>query len=852
MSCSFDGSPSTSGVRWTVTETVAQYRIIKKLGAGGMGEVFLAEDTLLNRRVAIKFLSSRKTADEVAIKRLIREARAAARLEHPNICAIHEVRNDESGNYIVMQYVEGESLDAVLSKRKFEISEVLSIGIQLANALTEAHAGNVVHRDIKPQNIMINTRHQVKVLDFGLAKIEQAPQSDLVNASTLSLLTNPNVIIGTPSYMSPEHMQPEDMDSRSDIFSVGIVLYEMIAGKHPFLRKTTPSTISAILTSQPPDLVNYRKGIPPGLNRIVGKCLEKDKARRYQTAAELSNDLLALSRGVELGASAVGHRSRLVVNYSLLALLILAVVLAGVYLIRGLRSRAVPTTLTPSQPPVIDSVAILPFTCEGTDVDLKYLCDGITESLINKLSSIPHLRVSARTSILRYKDRDADALSAGRELNVKSVVTGKLTKQGDELKLQIDLIDVAAGSQLWGHAYNQKVSSVILIQDDICAQVAQNLRLQLSSNELDRLTKHYTENTEAYMLYVRGRFFWNRRTVEDLKKAVESFAAAIKVDPDYALAYTGLADTYLIQTRWGVGPPRELLPRAKEAAERAIALDAQLAEAHTSLASIKAEYDWDWPVIEREHRRAIELNPNYPTAHNFFAWYLMAMGRFDEAKAEMKRALESDPGSLGITASMGLPYYYSGDPDKAIEQYRKCLDMDSGFILGRWYLGMAYEQKGMYDEAIAEWNRIKLTDTSPELLANLAYSYALSGRKAEALESLAQLRNLSRDRYVSPFQVGLVYFGLGDLNVAFTYFEKAYNDRALPFTLNVDPRFRSIRTDPRFLRLLKYLHLEASGSARISFPYSNKRDPRHLTRRLRMPSIALGLRRIDIALRGGP
>jgi serine/threonine protein kinase/tetratricopeptide (TPR) repeat protein len=806
----------------TVTETVGQYRIIKKLGAGGMGEVFLAQDTLLNRRVAIKFLSPGKSTDIAAIKRLVREARAAARLDHPNICAIHEVRNDESGNYIVMQYVEGESLDAILNRKRFEIAEVLSIGVQLANALTEAHAGNVVHRDIKPQNIMINTRAQVKVLDFGLAKIEEAAKSDLANASTRSLLTNPNVIIGTPPYMSPEHMQPEEMDSRSDIFSVGIVLYEMIAGKHPFLRKTTPSTISAILTNQPPDLINYRKDVPPGLERIVRKCLEKDKATRYQTAGELSSDLLTLSREIDRGTSVVGNRSRLKARYSLLVLVILAVVLGGFYAIRGLRRMSWPGTPTVHEPTVIDSVAILPFTCEGTDVDLRYLCDGITESIINKLSSVPHLRVSARTSVLRYKERDADALAAGRELKVKSVVTGRLTKQGDELKLQIDLIDVAGGSQIWGHGYTQKVSNVLLIQDDICAQIAQNLRLQLSSKELNRLTKHNTDNTEAYMLYVRGRFFWNRRTVEDLKKAVESFTAAIKLDPEYALAYTGLADTYLIQTRYGVGPPRELLPRAKEAAERAITLDEELAEAHTSLASIKAEYDWDWPVIEREHRRAIELNPNYPTAHNFFAWYLMAMGRFDEAKAEMKLALESDPGSLSITASMGLPYYYSGDPDKAIDQYRKCLDMDSDFILGRWYLGMAYEQKGMYDEAIGEWTRIKLTDTSPELLANLAYSYALSGRKAEALEYLAELNSLSRDRYVSPFQVGTVYFGLGDLNQAFTYFEKAYTDRALPFTLNVDPRFGKLHTDPRFLRLIRYLHLEGSKSAQWSSPYSNE------------------------------
>lgn len=808
--------PSDPGVSGVVsTETIGQYRIIKRLGAGGMGEVFLAEDTSLNRQVAIKFLSPGKTNDTAAIKRLVREARAAARLNHPNICAIHEVRNDESGNYLVMQYVEGQSLDSILKTSTFKIREILAIALQLANALAEAHAGNVIHRDIKPQNIMIDSRDQVKVLDFGLAKIEEQTnaridsgsanaESDSANAETISLLTNPNLILGTPLYMSPDHMQPEDLDARCDIFSVGVVLYEMITGEHPFLRKTVPSTISAVLTHQPSPISNFRKDVPARLERIVQRCLEKDKLKRYQSASELANDISRLIRELDRNSFFL-TLSRPVVRYTLAAIAIVVMGAVGVY---SFRNRATQPSVAQSpvgQRNVIDSVAILPLTCQ--DAELDYLCEGLTESITNKLSSVPTIRVSARTSVLRYQKGEADALIAGRELGVKAVTTGKLTKQNDDLKIQIDLIKVSDGSQIWGQQYTQKISNVLLIQDDISAQIAQKLRLQLSSEELNRISKHYTENTEAYLLYARGRFFWNRRTVEDLKKAAENFEAAIRLDNNYALAYTGLADSYLILTRYGLAPPIELLDRAKAAAQKAIEIDDELAEAHTSLAAIKADYDWDWPIIEREHRRAIELNPNYPTAHNFYAWYLMSLGRFDEAKAQMRLAQELDPDSLGIRASVGLPYYYSGDMDSAIAQYRKCLEADSNFILARWYLAMGYEQKGMYDAAIAEWNQIESVDRSPELLSNLAYAYAMSGRRAQALQYLKELESLSKDRYVSPFHVGVVHLGLGDVNRAFDYFEKAYGDRSLPMTLNVDPRFTALHTDPRFIKLLQHLRL---------------------------------------------
>jgi serine/threonine protein kinase/Tfp pilus assembly protein PilF len=790
------------------SETIGHYRIIKKLGAGGMGEVFLAEDTFLHRQVAIKFLSSGQVPQAGVIKHLLKEARAAARLDHPNICAIHDVRNDNSGNYIVMQYVDGESLASMLKKRRsFEIKEILSIGLQLSNAIAEAHARNVIHRDIKPQNIMIDVRDRVKVLDFGLARIDDQVEFP-AKVETVSMSTNRYHIVGTPQYMSPEHMQPEDLDCSSDIFSLGIVLYEMIAGSHPFVRKTVTGTISAILSHEPPPLTSFRKDVPAGLDRLVRKCLEKDKSKRYEDGIALSTDISELINRLDRYPSVLGRLSSIHLKYAVLSLLLIALGFLGFQAIREASTKIVDSPkITHSIPTTLASVAVLPIRCDGISPELEYLCDGLTENIINRLSSVANLRVSPRTSVFRYKNREGDGLAAGRELNVKSIMTGKLAKQGDDLKIQIDLVDVETGSQIWGQQYTQKASSLLLIQDDISAQIAQRLRVQLSRDELSRLTKHYTDNNEAYMLYERGRFFWNRRTVEDLKKAVDSFEAAIKLDPNYALAYTGLADSYMIQTRYGVGPPKDLLERAKTAAEKAISIDEGLAEAHTSLAAIKADYDWDWPTIEREHRRAIELNPNYATAHNFYAWYLLAMGRPEEAKAEMQLALGLEPGSLSITASMGLPYYYSGDFDLAIAQYKKCLEMDSSFILAHWYLGMAYEQKGLYDEAIAQWNRIRSTDTSPELITNLGYSFAVSGRRDDALRCLADLQALAKERYVSAFQIGLIYLGLGNLDEAFLQFEKAYNDRSLPFTLNVDPRFKNLHSDPRFIKLLQHLRL---------------------------------------------
>jgi len=821
--------------------TISHYRILSRLGAGGMGEVYLAQDTTLNRKVAIKLLPPESVTDEQAKKRLIREAKAAATLDHPNICAIHEVGEEDGRSFIVMQYIEGETLAKLIQRKALDLRESLDIAVQVADALAEAHRHGIIHRDIKPQNIMVTPRGQAKVMDFGLAKVVRERSLAESEAETESLLTEPGVILGTVPYMSPEQVRCEIPDVRSDIFSFGAVLYEIVTGHQPFSAESTAATFSSILTREPPPLARYSREVPAELERIARKTLRKDREERYQTARDLLIDLKNMKHHLEFdaeterskeslssgGATTVASAGRMsvatandpatrtgeiaaarttssaeyVVNElkryklaALIALLVIVTAALGLGLYLHARNSEV----------AIDSIAVLPFDNQNHDPDTEYLSDGLTESIINSLTELPALRVIARSSVFRYKGRDADPLGVGHELGVRAVLTGRIMQRGDNLTVSAELVDVRENKQLWGEQYERKVSGLLAVQREIAKEISSNLRLKLSGAEQNRVTKHYTENPEAYQLYLKGRFYWNKRTGEALKKSIEYFNQAIEKDPNYALAYAGLADVYVVLPSYSAGAPQE-----RAAARKALELDDTLAEAHTSLAA-NLQADMDWSGAEREFKRAIELNPNYPTAHQWYSEYLLVMGRLDESKAEIKRAQRLDPLSLTINATLGLTLYFQRQYDQAIEQLRNTLEMDPNFRLAHKFIDLAYVQTGRYEEAITEKAKILAATSAEEeqIATALRKAYAVSGERGVWQKTLDLLKQTPKTDFELPFGMAVAYLHLADKDRAFEWFQKAA-DVGHPgmYTIKVDPQFDSLRSDPRYADLLRRVGL---------------------------------------------
>ncbi|MEK6324034.1 MAG: protein kinase [Acidobacteriota bacterium] len=780
--------------------TISHYRILGRLGAGGMGEVYLADDTRLDRKVAIKFLPLEATADEQAKKRLIREARAAAKLDHPNICAIHEVGEEDGRSFIVMQYVQGETLESKIQRKALDLCESLDIAVQVADALAEAHAHNIIHRDIKPQNIMITARGQAKLMDFGLARAVQQKSLIESEAETQSLLTEPGMIIGTVPYMSPEQVRGEPLDARSDIFSFGVATYEMVSGRRPFAGESAAATLSAILTKEPLPLARYSPDAPAELQRIVRKCLEKDREHRYQSARDLLIDLRRLmqdreSSNVSSVDSATQQPSKMrAVGFAAVAVAVLALAILAIYALTA-RDRA------------IDSLAVLPLVNGSADQNAEYLSDGITESLINSLSQLPKLRVIARTTVFRYKSQEADPQKVGRDLGVRAVLTGRVVQRGYAIFIQADLIDVASGAQLWGQRYDRKVSDILAVQDEIANQISDKLRLRLSGDEQKRLTKRSTENTEAYQLYLKGRYFWDKRSGEGMEKARQSFNQAIELDPNYALAYSGMADTYLFC--YCPLPRNETMPKAKAYAVKALAIDDALAEAYTTLAFVNMNYEFDWPGAEREFKRAIELNPNYPVAHQFFGGCLLQQGRTEEGIREAKRALELDPLSLALNWYLGLCLYHARQYDQAIDQLRKTIQMEPNYHLAHVTLGAVYVQKRMYAEALSEFQTASKLRVEPHVTASQhAHLYAVSGNRSEAEKILNKLKEIPPQQDDTNLRIAKIYAALGEKDQAIEWLDKAYQQRAFGmFFLKVDPTFDSLRSDPRFTDLLRRIGL---------------------------------------------
>ncbi len=787
-------------------QMLGHYRILSLLGRGGMGEVYLGEDTTLGRKVALKLLPAPFTSDEERLRRFEQEARAVSALNHPNIITIHEIGQVNGTHYLVTEHVEGETLRQRTERERLTLSRALDIAGQVASALAAAHAAGIAHRDIKPENVMVRPDGLVKVLDFGLAKLAEPsemlgsrPESG-VNRRTLteaSLNTAAGMVMGTVGYMSPEQVRGEETGPTSDIFSFGCVLYEMVTGQRAFARQTAAETMEAILQDEPPEIASSDQDVPDELERVIRHCLEKSPAERFQSARDLSSAL----REIWSGSNLVKSRSAPTRSHARpavwVAMAIVLLLLGVVYLLTG-------------RAETIDSVAILPFANEGANPDAEYLSDGIAESIINSLSQLPKLRVMASSTVFRYKGQEVDPRKAGQDLRVDAVLTGNLFQRGETLIIKAELVRVSDGTQLWGDEYRRKSSDALAVQEDIAKQISEKLRLRLTSDEQKRLTKHYTENAEAYRFYLKGRYYWNKRTPESLNKGIEYFQQAIDNDPSYALAYAGLADSYsLLGSTTGGLSPRENFPKARAAALKALEIDDALAEAHAALALVRLRYDWDWPAAEREIKRAIELNPNYATTYQWYANYLAIMGRLDEAIAEEKRAQELDPLSLNINTIVARRFYDARQYDQAIEQCQKTLEMDPNFAQAHFTLGQAYEQKTRYEEAIAALTKATtLSPSNPFHVSALGHAYAVSGQKSEAMKILDQLNELSQRRYVSPHEIAIIYAGLGEKEQAFAWLEKAYADRSwrLPF-LKVEPRFDSLRSDPRFADLVRRVGL---------------------------------------------
>ena len=795
-------------------QSFGQYQIVRVLGKGGMGIVYLAFDQVLRRKVALKFLHEDFSGDASRLVRFRQEARAASALNHPNILTIFEFGKKDKRQFTVTEYVEGETLRQRMLGKQIGLSEALDLCGQIASALTAAHAAGIVHRDIKPENIMRRHDGLLKVLDFGLAKLTDSsslgPNHD-PEAST-QVNTGSGMIIGTVQYMSPEQLRGQDADARTDIWSLGVVLYEILAGDVPFSGDTQSDIIALILKAKPS--FSWRIDSPPELAWILKKALAKDREERYQSVRELLIDLKRLGHEIQAetwsgtllspgydrdppaSISSINPEPELKTH--------------GRERPRLSTDRPV-TSIRKRARKTITSIAIMPFVNLSGEAGAEYLSDGITESIINNLAQLPRLRVMARSTVFRYKGLDVDPQEVGAELGVHAVLTGRVLQINDSLVIGAELVRVADGSHLWGQNFNRNADDILGVQEEIASQISEKLQMQSSSEEKKRLAKRPTQSAEAYQLYLKGRYFWNKRAPEGFQKAIGWFDLATKVDPDYALAYAGLADCSTLLNLYSITQPRITMAHAKSAVEKALQADEALAEVHSSRAMVAFWYDWDWLQAEVEFERAIKLNPSYASAHEFYGWFLAATGEFSRSIDEGKRAIELDPLEPAVNLALGKSYYFAHQYDDAIELCHRALSLGSDFVPAHFFLGQSFLQQGLFTDALAAFDRgLNVLGKSPFGTAVIAHAKALGGDRAAAEEALQGLLKdvKSGNAYVPAFGVAMVYAGLGNTEEALTWIERAWDERSLWIVyLKVDPVFDSIRGEPRFQHLIDRLKL---------------------------------------------
>ncbi len=794
-----------------IEEIISHFRVIEKLGAGGMGVVYKAVDTRLDRPVALKFLPENMLQDAQALDRFRREARAASALNHPGICTIYDIGEQDGRGFIAMEFIDGETLRShIHGKAVLALEEVLKLGIQIAEALDVAHAEGIIHRDIKPANIFVTKRGQAKLLDFGLAKLVPKGVArvgsdfggELPGSSSIV-----GIISGTPSYMSPEQVRGDDLDPRTDIFSLGLLLYEMATGRQAFSGATGGKIIEAVLTRSPVPARSINPDIPPRLEEIINKALHKDREHRYQQAADIRTDLQQLQRDTDSGTVS-GWRAAEEGAGSVLASTTRHLHSSRKHRAQNLTAQT--SALRPQRvSKIIDSLAVLPFENASRDPENEYLSDGISASLINILATVPKLRVMAQSTVFRYKGRQIDPQAVGHDLNVRAVLTGRIMQSGASLRIGTELVDVATGSQLWGAQYDRKLGDIFAIQDEISNEISGKLRLKLTRAEKKRLTKRQTDDAEAYRLYLKGRHHWNRWTEDGFYKAIEYFQQAVEKDPSYALAYTGLADSYVLLGWNSYLPPKDAFPKGKMAAMQALRLDPKLGEAHTPLAAVLWLYDWKWQETQTEFERSLALNPAHPTASHWYAEYLMTMGRHVEAIARIKNSQELDPLSLIISVAIGRDFYMARRYDDALEQLHRTVELDPNYPVTYWVLGLLLRKMGRYELAIAEGEKgVKLSGDSSMMNAALAQTFATAGERKKAIRILDDLTNLAKQKYVAPYFFAGIHVGLGEDDRAIEYLEKSYEEHShWLIYLHLDPSMDGLRTNPRFQDLSRRVGL---------------------------------------------